>query len=31
MNDLFYIVSIMGADDIVTQGARASTSMMLTY
>ena len=31
MNDLFYIVSVVGADDMVTQGARASTSMMLTY
>ena len=29
MKDLFYIVSIVSADDLVTQGA--STSMMLTY
>ena len=27
---LFYIVNIMAADDLATQGARASASMILT-
>ena len=28
---IFYIVSIVGADDLVMQGARASATMILTY
>ena len=28
--DLFYIVNIMGADVLVTQGARASATMIIT-
>ena len=29
--DLFYIVNIMGADVLATQGPRASATMILTY
>lgn len=28
---VFYIVTTMGADDLVTQGVRASAAMVLTY
>ena len=31
MTFLFYIVNVIVADDLTTQGARASVAMILTY